>query len=56
MSVIKIIRDGLLEHAENGVRNARNEYKMTKKDCTIISIVVFALCSVSLALKAFLFS
>ena len=55
MSIVKIIRDGLLDYAENGVYNAINEYKMTKRDCTIISLVVFAICGISLLLKAFVF-
>ena len=55
MSILKIIRDGLLDYAENGVSNAKNEYKKTKRGCTIVSLSIFIICLLSLIIKAFVF-
>lgn len=55
MSLLKTLRDGLLDYAENGVAYAKYEYRKTKKQCTVISLVIFALCGISLVLKAFVF-
>ena len=55
MSILKIIRDSMFDYAENAVRNAENDYKKTKKDCTIVSLVIFVLCGIALLMRAYLF-
>lgn len=55
MSIMKSIRDIMLNYAENALKNAKDEYKKTKIKCTIINIVTFMLCAGALLLKTFVF-
>ena len=55
MSILKIVRDTMWEHAENGVEEARQRYKNTIKKCTVTSLIVFVICALFLLLKAFVF-
>ena len=55
MSLLKVVRDTMWEHATNGVEEAKQRYKNNIKECTVISLVVFVICALSLLLKAFVF-
>lgn len=47
----RFFKDALM----GGVESARDQYNADKSNFTIFSLIVFGLCVVSLALKAFLF-
>lgn len=55
MSIIRTIRDGMLNYAENAVKTAKEEYRKTKIKCTVINLIIFIVCGIVLLLKTFVF-